>query len=381
MRIALATSSYAPYVGGVEEHVRNVAARLRDRGHEVVVWTIDRDGRAGVREHDGVQVWDLPAPLPARDGRALGRFVLAGPAAWLRWRRAWRAFRPDVIHVHCFGPNGTYARLLARRTHTPLVVTSHGETIADDAGLFDESWLARDSLSKALRAAHAVTAPARVVLADLEKRFGFAAGRGVIVPNGIDPHEAVDDIAVTAPGPYVAAVGRIQRMKGFDLLLEAFARADLPRDMRLVIGGDGPERPVLRRQAENLGIADRVELPGQLARGQVSRLLAGARMAVVPSRFEAFGIAALEAWRAGAPLIVTSRGGPPEFVTDGVDALLVEPEDIDQLARAMRRLAGDGALADALAAAGTKRVSDYSWDSVAVGYEAIYGGLVEEPAP
>ena len=124
MRVALVTSSYAPYVGGVEEHVRNVATLLRERGHDVVVWTVARDGRFGMRDVDAVQVLDLPAPLPARSISALLAFGLRMPGAALRWWKAMRTFRPDIVHVHCFGPNGTYGRILARRAHVPLVITS-----------------------------------------------------------------------------------------------------------------------------------------------------------------------------------------------------------------------------------------------------------------
>ncbi len=186
MRIALATSSYDPYVGGVEEHVRNVARELRDRGHDVVVWTVDRDGGFGVREVGGVEVWDLPAPLPARSIPAMLRFALRMPSAALRWRRAFRAHRPDLIHVHCFGPNGTYARVLAKRTRTPLILTTHGETLADDAGVFMSSRFAMESLRAGVAQADVVTGCSRVALDDLEARFGLAAGRGAVVFNGVD---------------------------------------------------------------------------------------------------------------------------------------------------------------------------------------------------
>src|SRR4051794_33228930 len=153
MRIALVTSSYAPYVGGVEEHVRNLARRLRDRGDDVVVWTVARSGQFSIREVDGIGVWDLPAPLPARTLSTGARFVARMPATAARWRRAFRAFRPDLLHVHCFGPNGTYARALAGVTRVPMLVTSHGETIGDDHGVFGRSRLAKYSLRSALSAA------------------------------------------------------------------------------------------------------------------------------------------------------------------------------------------------------------------------------------
>jgi glycosyltransferase involved in cell wall biosynthesis len=372
MRIALATSSYAPYVGGVEEHVRNVARVLRGRGHEVVVWTIDRDGGFGIRSVDDIEVWDLPAPLPARSIPALARLAFALPrAAWL-WRKAFRSFRPEVIHVHCFGPNGTYARLLSGRTQTPFVLTAHGETLADDEGVFVSSRFAQDSLRRALADADAITGCSRVALDDLVDRFGLAPNRGEVVFNGIDMDEPAGDLPPGVSGRYIAAVARAQRLKGFDLLIDAFARADLPPEMRLVIGGGGPEVERLREQAARLGVADRVVLTGWLDRPTVVALRRAAEIGVVPSRFEAFGIAALEVWRAGSALMATTRGGPPEFVSDGVDGVLVDPEDVTELARVLSALVADPAGSARLAAAGRRRAETFTWEATTDAYERIY---------
>lgn len=118
-RIALVCSSFAPYRGGVEEHVRHTAAALVDRGHEVVVWTVDRGEHLGVRSIDGITARYLPTPLPAARVGALARFARVAPSAWRAWGTALRADRPDLLHVHCFGPNGVYAAALARRHTLP----------------------------------------------------------------------------------------------------------------------------------------------------------------------------------------------------------------------------------------------------------------------
>ncbi|WP_345752398.1 glycosyltransferase family 4 protein [Microbacterium rhizophilus] len=372
MRIALVTSSYAPYVGGVEEHVRHVARVLTERGHEIVVWTVARDGRAAVREVDGIEVRDLPAPLPARSPRAILGFLLRLPGAMRAWLDAARSARPEVVHIQCFGPNGTFARVLAHLLRVPLVLTSHGETLADDGGVFDASALARASLRAAVARASAITGCSQVVLDDLERRFGLAPGRGEVVFNGIDAAEVVPVRPAGLPSRYIAAVGRLQRVKGFDLLVEAFAAADLPADVGLVIGGDGPEAGVVRERAEQHGLGDRVRLPGRLGRPEVAGLLADAAVVAVPSRFEAFGITALEAWRAGAALVATTRGGPPEFVVDGEDGLLRDPVDTPAFAAALTALIADGALRDRLAQHGGRRLDAFTWEETASRYEGVY---------
>ena len=158
-RVALVSSSYAPFFGGVEEHVRQVARELHEAGTAVEVWTVDRGSGPVVHEIDGITVRYLPTPLPSGSPGGVGRFLTAFPAAWRRWVAARREFRPDLLHVHCFGPNGVYALGMHRRFGLPLVVTSHGETVADDNAVFERSAVLRASLRRSLVAAEAVTAP------------------------------------------------------------------------------------------------------------------------------------------------------------------------------------------------------------------------------
>ena len=96
---------------------------------------------------------------------------------------------------------------------------------------------------------------------------------------------------------------------------------------------------------------------------------------VVPSRREAFGIVALEAWTSGTPLIATSLGGPKDFVTHGVDGLLVDPRDTSALASAIDQVLTDEALAQDLSEAGKQSVQQYTWDRVVDDYLAIYDAV------
>lgn len=357
--------------------MRHVAGQLQAQGHDVVVWTVERSGGFAVRRVEDIEVWELPAPLPARSLRDLSTFAIAFPRALGCWVRAFRATRPDVVHIHCFGPNGTYASMLSRWRRVPVILTSHGETLADDAGVFDSSALARVSLRSALTHAGAVTACSHVVLDDLVARFGMEPGVGVVVQNGIDADEVeIGSEGIPGlPARWIAAVGRLQHVKGFDLLVDAFAAADLPAGVGLVIGGDGPERRALRARADALGLGDRLVLPGRLGRRQVATLLDGAAAVAVPSRFEAFGIVALEAWRAEAPLVVTDHGGPPEFVRDGVDAIVVTPENREAFARALRDIVEDPEGGRALARNGHGRLGEFSWVAVASTYADIAARL------
>jgi glycogen(starch) synthase len=372
--VALVASSFAPYVGGVEEHVRHVAAELRDQGVRVVVWTVDRGEGLGVQQIDGTTVRYLPCPLPSATLRGVTGFVAKAPSALRQWLLAWRRDRPEILHVQCFGPNGLYALAMHRVLRLSLVISSHGETFADDHAIFEQSSLIRVGFREALRRAAAVTGCSVLVVNDLADRFGFVGT--VIVPNGVTP---VAEAPVSSNPPLsrrrsgdIVALGRLEHVKGFDLLLRAFAEAALPDDIHLVIGGEGSQLQALEQLTTELGLEPSVRFVGRVPPDEVDHFLRSASVAVVPSRSEAFGMVVLEAWRAGTPVIASSRGGPAHLVADGIDGVLVDPEMPRELTAALVRLTGDADLRQRLAHRGTLRVRDFTWATVVGAYAEIY---------
>jgi glycogen synthase len=383
MRIALLPSSYLPALGGVEELTRHLALSLRDAGDDVEVWTLlpDDSDPETVEILDGVVVRRLPMPLPATNWPAIRRSTVTGPRTLMALRSAVAAFHPEVLHVQCFGPNGVYATALSRISGLPLVVTLQGETVMDDTDIFEESRSLRTSLRVALRRAAAVTACSAFTLADAERRFGLVEGKGQVVFNGVTvrpdepdgPEEALAGLSpVERDGrPYIFALGRIVEKKGFDLLIEAYA--GLPAGAAdLVVAGSGDSLGDLERLTRDLGIGDRVRFVGRLDREAVARAMAGAALFVMPSRLEPFGIVILEAWRAGVAVVVTNRGGPPEFVRHDVDGVLVDPFDRSAFTAALAGLLADPGRRKALGSAGKERVADFSWPKITEAYRSIY---------
>ncbi|MGO8871941.1 MAG: glycosyltransferase family 4 protein [Acidimicrobiales bacterium] len=385
-RIALIPSSYPPSLGGVEELTRHLALSLCAAGDQVEVWTGQPDDATPetVEFRDGLVVRRLPMPLPATNWSAIRRTATTGVRSLFSLRSAVSAFRPDVLHVQCFGPNGAYAEPLSRMTGLPLVISLQGETLMDDADIFDTSRVLRRSLRTALRRAAAVTACSAFTLADAESRFGLEPGLGTVIPNGV---ELADVPGTTGPAgeprwsgapdrPYVFAVGRVVEKKGFDLLLAAFAAmAPGERAVDLVIAGTGTALDSLRRDAEALGLGDRVHFVGKLTRQDVSVAMAGADLFVMPSRLEPFGIVVLEAWRAGVAVVATDRGGPPEFVRDGIDGVLVDPSDTTSFSTVLADLLADHDRRGSIARAGRSRVGAFAWPVIAGRYQDVYRSL------
>ncbi len=390
-RVALLPSSYPPALGGVEELTRHLALALTDAGDEVEVWTCHGDDSAAetVEVRDGLVVRRVPMPLPATNVPSLLRSATGGPRTLVALRSAVHAFRPDVLHVQCFGPNGAYATLLSRMTGVPLVITLQGETMMDDTDIFEESRVLRTALRSGLKRAAAVSACSRFTLADAEDRFGLESGRGLVIPNGVElaPRTAADPGAGTvAPDrspfvpvaedparPYILALGRVVPKKGFDLLLSAYAAvAEERRRADLVIAGTGAALDDLEQLAARLGVSSRVHFVGRLSREDVASAMAGATLFVMPSRLEPFGIVALEGWRAGVTVVATTRGGAPEFIDDGRTGVLVDPFDTPAFARTLDDLLNDPGRRKAIGLAGAQQVRSFGWPAIAEQYRQVY---------
>src|SRR5205823_3341202 len=162
-----------------------------------------------------------------------------------------------------------------------------------------------------------------LVAADGDVSLG---ARGVVVHNGVSVAD-FDAPPKAAGSRHVLAIGRLVHEKGFDILLRAYAlaRQQAEFDLRLVVAGDGPERPRLESLAAELELGAHVEWLGPTPRSAVPARFRDASIVCVPSRQEPFGIVNLEAMAGGVPLIAARVGGVPEIVEDGVNGLLVEP--------------------------------------------------------
>lgn len=298
--------------------------------------------------------------------RRLGLMGVAG-----RLVAAFRALRPDVVHVQYLAPGFT-AVLAARAAGARNVFA----TVHQPGTVYG----ARERLL--LRSASRMcTAFFAVSLAVERSWFGDAALFDPDRPRGGRRHgtvyNAVDAPAVAAAvlgadrdrlrrsrgvsaGEHcIGFVGRVRREKGLDLLIRALpgVAAAFP-DTRLLVIGDGPEQGALRELARRTGVADRVIWAGVLLREEAWRHLAVLDLVAAPSRFEGFSLAAAEAQAAGLPVVAADVGGLAEVVAGGETGLLVPPEDHRALTEAIVRLLGDPTAAREMGRRGQARVRD-----------------------
>ena len=366
MRVALACPYAWDAPGGVQTHVRQLAARLRDDGHEVLVVAPAFASPA----EPYVRGVGRPIRIPYNESVAP---VAPTPGARGRVRAALRVFRPDVVHAHepLVPGVGMFA---VRATDRPAVGTFHA--FAERSLLFSAAGPMLRPLWRRLDARIAVSEAAA---AFVRKRFPDEGGVRVI-PNGVE----VDLFASAEPAPLpegrrVLFVNRLDRRKGFPVMVEAFRRLVAERpDALLVVAGDGRDRgavgdlgPEVRGRVVMLGDISHADLPPYHAACEVFCAPATGR--------ESFGIVLVEAMAAGLPVVATDIPGYREVARDGVEAILVPPRDPGAVAAALDRVLDDADLAAAFGAAGRERARRFSWDVVAEEVEGVYREVAGSP--
>jgi D-inositol-3-phosphate glycosyltransferase len=214
-------------------------------------------------------------------------------------------------------------------------------------------------------------------LDSIQRLYGVSSGRLAIVPCGVDTalfhpldqQEARSKLGLP-PGKILLFVGRLEHIKGVDLLLRAIARLrsslDFPPELfpeLMVVGGE-EGTDYWRTQAGDWGIAPWVSFSGAQPHEFMPLYYAACDAVVIPSRYESFGIVALEAAACGRPVIATSVGGLPYAVSPDKTALLVPAEDTEALAAAIQRILMDEDLSDSLGRQSRRWVEDFSWPQI-----------------
>lgn len=346
MRIVHIYKDYHPVVGGIEGHLRLLCEGLAARGHAVTVLVSGTGSRTEERWSGGVRVV------------AAGRVATAAstplsPALPLLLARE----RPDVIHLHHPYPPGDLAALLAARG-APLVVSYHSDIVRQRRLLALVAPLIRRTLRRARRVIAA--SPAYIRSSPF---LAPVASRCRVVPYGVDLEqlacadpERVAAVRARFPGPLVLFVGRLRYYKGADRLVRAMAAVP---GRAVLAGGDATVRRAdLEALARELGVADRVHFVGEQSDEELHALRHAADVFALPSveRSEAFGIVQVEAQAAGLPVVCTELGTGTSYVTQhGRTGIVVPPDDVPALARALSILLANPDLARALGAAGRAR--------------------------
>jgi glycosyltransferase involved in cell wall biosynthesis len=358
MRIALVAPSYGPEIGGVETHVRHLALGCAEAGDEVTVIT-HQFGAAPPEERAGrVRVLRFPPWFGSRT------YPVA--PAMFRYLRS-HAADFDVVHGHNYHSLAGHA---AARSRLPFVFTPHYNATGHTRFRTGLHRLYRPAGARQFAAAAVVICVSGAERETLIRDFPMVAGKAVTVPNGTDPRRPAPGGGAGQPHPpVVLAVGRLERYKNVDLVIDAF-RA-LPDAATLVVAGDGPERARLEQHARATGPGQPIRFTGRLPDPMLDDLFARATVVTSASDYEAFGLALADGLASGARVVASAIGAHADLARragPGAPVALVDSRNAGQFA-------------DALAAslrAGRSRPGEValpSWAEVVRDTRAIYSRL------
>jgi len=328
LRIAIVSDCYVPRLGGIEMQAHDLARNLVAAGHEVVAIT----PTAGPNVVDGVRVRRMDVPLLPFD-------IPFTPSTFRMVTDLLQEERVDVAHFHG-GIASPLAYLAARRAQAlgiPTVVTVHCMW-----SYATPIFAALDRAAGWSRWPVVLSAVSDVAAGPIRRIAG--PGRPVtVLPNGID--ESTWRLEPAERDPSTVTLVSVMRLAPRKRPLQMLkmvrqVHESLPDDLRLkvVIIGDGPERPQLEKYLRTHGLTDVVDLVGRCSREEIREIFTRADVFVAPANLESFGIAALEARCAGLPVVAKERTGIREFVEHGREGLLAttDRDMVDQLARIVR---------------------------------------------
>ncbi len=350
--------------GGMERLLHDLVLRLDPAAFENHVLALQYLGRfaRGLEDHAGLHLAEPQEPWSLLWPRRLSRQI--------------RRLAPDVVHTH----SGVWykASLAARLAGASrLVHTEHGRQRPDP-------WQARLMDGLASRRTDVVVAVSEPLAEHLAEHLRVDADKITVIPNGVDwtrfsGHDSAGAkrrLGLVAKAPVIGSVGRLEWVKGYDLVIEAFAALlrEAPASgepPQLVVVGDGSERSHLEKRVRELGVSERTHLLGW--RDDVQAIYPAFDLFTMGSRSEGTSVSLLEAMSAGLCPVVTNVGGNAYVLGSELRHRLVPAEDVTALADAWRAVLRDSKARRADGERAERRVREvFSLDAMVRSYSALY---------
>lgn len=367
-------------MGGLEVAVYNVAYRLARKGHKVTMIA----GTSTIRyskevESDELTAYRMPFILPrvvTRCGykRAMVsslKSVVAPfliPLTFLKLLQIIKSTKPDIVNLHYIAENALFCLAAKKFLRFNFIVNIHGEDIEwYNKRNFIFRWLTR----KTLQNADFVLSNSKYLLKKAEK-ICSTKNRDV-VGNGIDLEDFKDNKKYIHDKRYILSIGNFGYKKGFDVLIKAFSIVSSKyAEADLLMAGDGLERSKCEKLALEFKLNNSVRFLGKVKPLKILPLLNGCELFVLPSRREPFGIVLLEAMAAGKAIVATKVGGVPEVVKEGENAILVEPDNPEALAKGIMELLENSDLRKQFGEKSREIVKKFTWNRIAEKYISTY---------
>jgi D-inositol-3-phosphate glycosyltransferase len=412
MRIAMLSYHTCPLAtlggkdtGGMNVYVREITRQLGAMGIHVDVFTRSQDEHVPHVLHDlgyGNRVVHIPAgpehPLPKKELTSYIPQFVEG----IQEFSASKQLVYDLIHSH-YWMSGIAAIELKKAWQVPFLHMFHTlgvmkNRVAQSPQELEGNYRI-DGERQVLEAADRIIVATQAEYAQLLWLYQADVNKILIIPPGVNvgrfypiqPDEAKEYIGVPPCGRMVLFVGRIEPLKGLDVLIEAIALMQQGADFKehpfclVIIGGDTEENHTdddnlemsrIKELAEKYNLSNLVTFLGKKSQDSLPYYYSAAEAVVVPSQYESFGMVALEAMACGTPVVASQIGGLAYLVQDGVTGFTVPVDEPDELARKLASILLDSALHQRLSSQAVKVAQDYAWEKIAQKLLVVYDELL-----
>ena len=376
--------------GGMNVYVRQIAGELASRGCQVDVFTRahDLDEPQIVSIGDSARVIHMEAGPPDAALDDLHSYTSAFSEAISDFQRR-EGVRYDLIHSH-YWLSGVVAIELSRLWNTPHFATFHtlARTKQRARAGERESDLRAQTEQQIIDSADALVVSTYIEKDDIARLYQVRCTPIEVIPPGVntnlfhpaDTRMARQNLSL-ADKRTILYVGRIEPLKGLDILLRAIALLNGGNGVNLLIVGGNSEKDAelkrLKALADNLNIGDIVTFTGSVDQEQLPNYYNAADVFVLPSWYESFGLAALEAMSCGTPVVVSRVGGLTTFVEHGKSGYLVPWRCPEAFARSLETLLENPSLRKAMGSAARQKAMRLSWAAMAIEMLACYHKVID----
>jgi len=378
--VLIVTYEYPPLGGGGGVIFQNFAEELAKQ----IDVTVLTSGRAGLPESEKrgrLEIIRVPVWMRSADATAsLVSMLSFFPLSLRRGAALLRDHPFDLVHSSFAVPSGPSGLWLARRAGIPHVLSVHGGDIYDPSKRLSPHRTPglRQTVRWVIRGSDRVVAQSTDTVR--RTREIYVDRQIDCIPLAFGPLDCVPatraSLGLGASDRVLVTVGRLVARKGLDQLLRVIARIEDPT-VRLIVIGEGPERPALERACSALGIAERVRFTGFVSDERKCQLLSAAELYVSTTLHEGFGIVFLEAFSRGLPVICYDEGGQIDFVDDSVGEL-VPVNDEDAFCEGVRRHLGAPGVIQKKGIAARSRAAEFSIERFTQRYQEVYGECLTE---
>jgi len=329
MKILFWTNSFWPMAGGLQTLVLTLMRSLKTRGHQCTVITEhERSTLPQYSEFESFQIYRYPfnkAFCYEKNIKLMGQILI-------EVRKLVSHFKPDIMHSHIgFGAHVSVFNMISKITFLPSLTSIHGLYMHDNVllpNIYKEAFTISDWL----------TCVSNTVLKQARQHVPEIEHRSSCLSNAL-PIPVIQPLVPSFESIQILCVGRLTEEKGFDIAICAFHQLTkrIP-NAKLIIAGEGCEQHYLEKLTRSLGQESNIKFLGRIEHKQSLALINTASIVIIPSRYEAFGLTALEAMQLAKPIVASRVGGLSEILRHQETGLLVPTNNIDALTEAMEEL-------------------------------------------